>query len=282
MTKQDVINLISLKLPDNTSRQITPNNLRECLNEILEYAQGLELGETTTDLNDIYRRKDDSYSSIQVDNKLSIITSKFSEITSVRFVPILPTPTEASTLYCVISGGKFRTVITNENNLIINEDSITISQLNQKEPTITAGATNQYWNGNKMFVDLNKAAVGLGNVDNTSDVNKPISNPTQTALNGKTSFADVNDLIAVAVSKIIRVTAYDNDITGIRDGSNNMLVLKHDKIYKSGTLSIWRDGFRLSKGGESDYIENGPRTGAIFNRPPLPIHKYIFEYEPAI
>lgn len=33
---------------------------------------------------------------------------------------------------------------------------------------------------------ISKSAVGLGNVDNTSDANKPISSATQTALNGKT------------------------------------------------------------------------------------------------
>ena len=32
---------------------------------------------------------------------------------------------------------------------------------------------------------VTKAQVGLGNVDNTSDANKPVSNATQTALNGK-------------------------------------------------------------------------------------------------
>ena len=32
---------------------------------------------------------------------------------------------------------------------------------------------------------VNKTQVGLNNVDNTSDVNKPISTATQTALNGK-------------------------------------------------------------------------------------------------
>ena len=34
-------------------------------------------------------------------------------------------------------------------------------------------------------ISLTKADVGLGNVDNTSDTNKPISTATQTALNGK-------------------------------------------------------------------------------------------------
>lgn len=47
---------------------------------------------------------------------------------------------------------------------------------------------------------VTKAQVGLGNVDNTSDVNKPISSATQTALNGKSDkahkhkTADISDM----------------------------------------------------------------------------------------
>jgi len=57
--------------------------------------------------------------------------------------------------------------------------------LNLKEGTITAGTTSQYYRGDKTFQTLDKTAVGLSNVDNTSDANKPISNATQTALNSK-------------------------------------------------------------------------------------------------
>lgn len=53
------------------------------------------------------------------------------------------------------------------------------------EPPIAAGTTAQYWRGDKTWQTLNKASVGLGNVDNTSDLSKPISTATQTALNGK-------------------------------------------------------------------------------------------------
>lgn len=61
----------------------------------------------------------------------------------------------------------------------------TQTALNAKENTITAGTTSQYWRGDKSWQTLNKSAVGLGNVDNTSDASKPISTATQTALNGK-------------------------------------------------------------------------------------------------
>lgn len=57
---------------------------------------------------------------------------------------------------------------------------------NAKEPAITpSGNGSQYWNGNKVFATIPKADVGLGNVDNTSDIDKPISSATQNALNGK-------------------------------------------------------------------------------------------------
>lgn len=53
------------------------------------------------------------------------------------------------------------------------------------EPTIAAGTTSQYWRGDKSFQTLDKSAVGLGNVDNTSDANKPVSTAQQSALDGK-------------------------------------------------------------------------------------------------
>ena len=42
------------------------------------------------------------------------------------------------------------------------------------------------------FVNLTKTDVGLANVDNTSDVNKPISTATQSALDNKASIVDLN------------------------------------------------------------------------------------------
>ena len=38
---------------------------------------------------------------------------------------------------------------------------------------------------NEINIYVNKTDLGLNNVDNTSDLNKPISTATQTALNGK-------------------------------------------------------------------------------------------------
>ena len=53
------------------------------------------------------------------------------------------------------------------------------------EPAISSGTTAQYWRGDKAWATLDKAAVGLNNVDNTSDADKPISSATSSALSGK-------------------------------------------------------------------------------------------------
>ena len=63
----------------------------------------------------------------------------------------------------------------------------TVPGLAAKEPTITAGTTSQYYRGDKTFQTLDKTAVGLANIDNTSDANKPVSTATTTALAAKTN-----------------------------------------------------------------------------------------------
>lgn len=57
--------------------------------------------------------------------------------------------------------------------------------LSTKQNTITAGTVSQYYRGDKTWQTLDKTAVGLSNVDNTTDLGKPISTATQTALNSK-------------------------------------------------------------------------------------------------
>lgn len=61
--------------------------------------------------------------------------------------------------------------------------------LNAKQDTLVSGTNIKSIEGQSLLgsgnIDLTKSDVGLSNVDNTSDLNKPISTATQTALNGK-------------------------------------------------------------------------------------------------
>jgi hypothetical protein len=74
-----------------------------------------------------------------------------------------------------------------DNTSDLNKPISTATQaaLDNKESTITASTTSTYYRGDKTFQILDKTVVGLTNVNNTSDANKPVSSATQTALNGK-------------------------------------------------------------------------------------------------
>ena len=79
--------------------------------------------------------------------------------------------------------------VDNTSDLSKPISTATQTALNAKENSITSGTTSQYWRGDKTFQTLDKNAVGLGNVDNTSDANKPLSSAATTALNLKANLS---------------------------------------------------------------------------------------------
>jgi hypothetical protein len=89
--------------------------------------------------------------------------------------------------YSGLAASKQDTLVSGTNIKTINSASLLGSGNVAVEPTITATTSADYYRGDKTFATLNKAAVGLGNVDNTSDANKPVSTATQTALDAKTN-----------------------------------------------------------------------------------------------
>ena len=81
--------------------------------------------------------------------------------------------------------------------------------------------------------EVTKDQVGLSEVDNTSDANKPISNATQTALNGKFSATDGNAL-KQRVDNIPELVATDITV----DSDNDSVNISLDKTsIVDGTLS---------------------------------------------
>lgn len=113
--------------------------------------------------------------------------------------------------------------------------------LNAKEPSILSGTTAQYWRGDKSWQTLNKAAVGLANVDNTSDANKPVSTATQTALDLK-----AND------DSVVKLTGNQN-ITGRKEFNNSNAI--------SGTSSIYVNNDNTS--GTGIVVQNNSTGGGF-------------------
>lgn len=75
-------------------------------------------------------------------------------------------------------------------------------------------------------VILSKSDIGLSNVDNTSDVNKPISNSTKTALDNKADL--VNGLIPTS-----QLPSYVDDVLEYNNDSLFPVVGEQSKIYVS-------------------------------------------------
>jgi len=83
---------------------------------------------------------------------------------------------------------------------------------------ITSGAVDSV-NGLTGVVSLSKSDLGLGNLDNTSDANKPISTATQSALNGKqasgTYSTDIHSNIT-ALNAVSGINGGDETLTSIK------------------------------------------------------------------
>ena len=78
----------------------------------------------------------------------------------------------------------------------LGDQSDLTTALAGKHPLIASGTTAQYRRGDNSWQTLDKAAAGLGNVDNTADTAKPVSAAQQTALNLKTDLTVLNTLLS--------------------------------------------------------------------------------------
>lgn len=134
----------------------------------------------------------------------------------------------------------------------------TVPGLASKEPTITAGTTAQYYRGDKSWRTLDKAAVGLSDVDNTADAAKPVSTAVQTALDSK---ASANDPRLTDTR-----TPSDNSVTAakIQDGSISEPKLAIVNAPASGNVLGW-DGtdLRWEAPSAAPVSSVSGRTGAV-------------------
>ena len=121
-------------------------------------------------------------------------------------------------------------------------------------------------NGRTGAVTLTKSDVGLANVDNTSDANKPVSTATQTALDGKAN--------TVHTHSIAQITGLQTDlnnlassISGKQDilsSGTNIKTINGSSILGSGDLSLSGSldgGFAASVYGGSNTINGGDANG---------------------
>lgn len=110
----------------------------------------------------------------------------------------------------IVTETETQLIIQEQPSTLVLEEQGTQGPAGQGVPM--GGTTNQALtkNSNTDFdtewTTIDKAFVGLGNVDNTSDLNKPISTATQAALNGKQPTGNY-------------ITALTGDVTAAGPGS---------------------------------------------------------------
>lgn len=94
------------------------------------------------------------------------------------------------------------------------------------------------------LVSIDKSTVGLGNVDNTSDLDKPISTATQTALNNKAAKSALNNYLPLAGGTMTgNIAMSSKKITGLAtpsadaDAANKAYV---DKIISANDAMVFK------------------------------------------
>ena len=100
---------------------------------------------------------------------------------------------------------------------------------------------------NIVEIPITKAQVGLGNVDNTSDANKPISTATQTALNKKLGRLVVDGTLPDS-STPVAISLTDDQINAIRSGQVDQIL-----IYNDGSSVSYPFDKMFVNDGEGDY-----------------------------
>ena len=122
---------------------------------------------------------------------------------------------------------------------------------------VKGNAEASYRTGN---INITKANIGLGNVDNTSDVNKPISTATQTALNNK-----VDKVTGKGLSTNDFTTAEKNKLSGIESGAqvNTVTGVKGnaESSYRTGNVNLTKTNIGL---GDVDNTKQMPISGGTF------------------
>ena len=140
---------------------------------------------------------------------------------------------------------------------------------------VKGNAESTYRKGN---VNLTPANLGLGNVDNTSDLNKPISTATQSALNGKQNVLTAGDNITIEVDPNTGDTVISStggggggggggDVTGVKGSA--------ESTYRTGNVTISPANIGVEAGAQvnvqSDWNQSDDtQDDFIKNKPTIP------------
>ena len=152
-------------------------------------------------------------------------------------------------------------------------DLPTVPELANKEPIIEPGTTSQYWRGDKSWQTLDKTAVGLGNVDNTSDADKPISTAQQEALDDKqnnitlTTTGTSGAATFNPITSELNIPEYQGGVTSFNTRTGSITLTSEDvttalgytPVTEARTITI--NGVTQDLSADQDWTINAGGTG---------------------
>ena len=156
------------------------------------------------------------------DIKISQLTAKGTAIASTDLIEISESNgaggyVTKSVTGANIIGSKQDTLVSGTNIKTLNSNSILGSGDLSVQPTLISGTNIKTIEGQSILgggnINITNTDVGLGNVDNTSDLNKPISTATQTALNTKQNTITNSDSITEGVTNLFLTTGERTKLT---------------------------------------------------------------------
>ena len=121
---------------------------------------------------------------------------------------------------------------------------------------VKGGSESAYRTGN---VNITKANIGLGNVDNTSDEDKPVSTATQTALNGKANTSGTYQNLTVGKATKATQDASGNVITSTYATKSELSSGLSGKANTSGSYP----NLTVGKATNADNAANATKADAI-------------------
>lgn len=140
-----------------------------------------------------------------------------------------------------------------------------------KENVITPSTTDNYYRGDKTWAALNKAAVGLGNVDNTADSAKPISNAQRAVNDTKADLVNGRVPTSQLPAYVDSVQEYATLTNFPTTGQMNVvyLAVNTNKAYRWGGSSYVEITGGVSLGETSATAYRGDRGKTAFDHTTL-------------